>query len=622
MEAMRVLSKTNLISGRSIPHTILIPTSVREESNQLGLSHLPSLGKTSLFSLQRSLGSLRCRRSSRNFALKIDIHRESEKVKKERFNDYDIKGEVTLQKVSLFSVTDYSAAVADGVSELMGNRVYLQLVSSDQVDPETGSGKTVSEPAYLRWDSWGGPISGDTRYKITFKWNPALGLPGAFLIKNMHAREFFLKSLTIFIPGQGQIRFHCNSWISPSKPNENDRVFFANKAFLPEETPIGLRILREMDMKSLRGDGTGERKMGDLIYDYDVYNDLGQPDKSPQLRREVLGGSQDFPYPRRCRTGRPRIKTAPEFETRTSTNFVPPDERFPYSDFSDFGANTIIAFANMIIPTLVTVFDKAFKTMDEVNELYRSGLQIPENSHKLHRQHKSPLQIIQRLVEEVEDDIPFINFNRPQIVEADEYAWRDDEEFARQTLAGVNPMVIQCFQKFLPSGNLDEKVYGPQKSAITAQHIEKNIEGLSVDQALASKRLFIVDYYDAFTPYVERINKISDDVKTYASRTIFFLTTEGTLKPVAIELCLPPIDGNPAVRKVFTPGKHGTEEGALWQLAKTHAKSNDAGYHQLVSHWLRTHCVTEPFITDPPLPRYDGHQSSCPPEFDKCSRYY
>jgi len=65
---------------------------------------------------------------------------------------------------------------------------------------------------------------------------------------------------------------------------------------------------------------------------------------------------------------------------------------------------------------------------------------------------------------------------------------------------------------------------------------------------------------------------------------------------VAIELCLPPIDDQAAVRKVFTPGEHGTEEGALWQLAKAHAKVNDAGYHQLVSHWLTTHCVTEPFI--------------------------
>ncbi|KAH9326921.1 hypothetical protein KI387_007099, partial [Taxus chinensis] len=395
---------------------------------------------------------------------------------------------------------------------------------------------------------------------------------------------------------QGKVSFHCNSWIAPSPHTHNHRVFFANKSFLPEKTPVGLKKLRELDMELLRGDGTGERKVSDLIYDYDIYNDIAEPEKSPELQREVLGGSQDFPYPRRCRTGRPRVKTAPEFETRGSLNFIPPDERFPYTDLSDFGAHLLTSFANMIAPTLLNLFDNAFDSFDEVSELYRRGLKTRVNSRRSLRQNENPFRIIVGILDEVEDNIPIINFNRPQIVEADEFAWRKDEEFARQTLAGVNPIVIQCLQKFPPSGSLDENMYGQQKSAITAQHIEKRLEGLSVDQAAACKRLFILDYYDAFMPYVERINKISNDVKTYASRTLFFLTKEGTLSPVAIELCLPPIDENEAVRKVFTPAKDGTEEGALWLLAKAHVKSNDAGYHQLVSHWLRTHCITEPFI--------------------------
>ncbi|KAH9301257.1 hypothetical protein KI387_012840, partial [Taxus chinensis] len=58
---------------------------------------------------------------------------------------------------------------------------------------------------------------------IKLKWNSTLGFPGAFLIKNTHAREFFLKSLTTSIPGQGSVHFHCNSWISPSSINQNDR---------------------------------------------------------------------------------------------------------------------------------------------------------------------------------------------------------------------------------------------------------------------------------------------------------------------------------------------------------------------------------------------------------------
>ena len=77
------------------------------------------------------------------------------------------------------------------------------------------------------------------------------------------------------------------------------------QSYLPSETPSGVMKLREQELTILRGDGTGERKFSDRIYDYDVYNDIGDPDNSDDLARPVLGGKEN-PYPRRCRTGRPR----------------------------------------------------------------------------------------------------------------------------------------------------------------------------------------------------------------------------------------------------------------------------------------------------------------------------
>ena len=74
--------------------------------------------------------------------------------------------------------------------------------------------------------------------------------------------------------------------------------------YLPHETPAGQRILREKELRNLRGDGSSVRKLSDRIYDFATYNDLGNPDKGTDLARPILGGSEKYPYPRRCRTGR------------------------------------------------------------------------------------------------------------------------------------------------------------------------------------------------------------------------------------------------------------------------------------------------------------------------------
>lgn len=67
--------------------------------------------------------------------------------------------------------------------------------------------------------------------------------------------------------------------------------------------------MRKGELISLRGDGRGERKEWDRIYDYDYYNDLGNPDKGKKHVRPVLGGSDLHPFPRRLRTGRPPSNT-------------------------------------------------------------------------------------------------------------------------------------------------------------------------------------------------------------------------------------------------------------------------------------------------------------------------
>lgn len=81
-------------------------------------------------------------------------------------------------------------------------------------------------------------------------------------------------------------------------------LYYICQPYLPSATPAPLLKYREEELDNLKGDGKGKRKEWDRIYDYDVYNDLGNPDKDQNLTRPILGGSNKFPYPRRGRTGR------------------------------------------------------------------------------------------------------------------------------------------------------------------------------------------------------------------------------------------------------------------------------------------------------------------------------
>ncbi|CAN6309720.1 unnamed protein product [Urochloa humidicola] len=503
-----------------------------------------------------------------------------------------LKGTVVLVR------KNFSATVIDGISEFLGKRVTFQLISSNLVDPNNGNRGKVGAEANL--EQWLTPslTTGESKLGVTFDWEvKKLGVPGAIIVKNYHSAEFFLKTITLDnVPGRGKVTFVANSWVYPVGKYRYNRVFFSNDTYLPSQMPAALKPYRDDELRNLRGDDQqGPYEEHDRVYRYDVYNDLGEPDRNP---RPILGGStDDHPYPRRCRTGRKPTITDPNSESRLSLVeqiYVPRDERFGHLKMSDFLGYSIKAIARGIVLAVRTYVDTTpgeFDSFQDILNLYEGGIKLPKiQALEDMRKHIRP-QLVKDLLP-VGGDYLF-KLPIPQIIKEDKNAWRTDEEFARELLAGVNPMMIMRLTEFPPKSTLDPSKYGDQTSTITAEDIEKGLEGLTVQQALDGNRLYILDHHDRFMPFLIDVNNLEGNF-IYATRTLFFLRGDGRLSPLAIELSEPFIDGNltKAKSKVYTPGV----ETWVWQLAKAYVAVNDSGWHQLISHWLNTHAVMEPFV--------------------------
>lgn len=388
----------------------------------------------------------------------------------------------------------YATRALDDIGDLLGKTILLELVSSE-LDPKTG----LEKP---RVTGFAHKTLIEGRYEAKFQLPASFGPVGAVLVENEHHKEMFIKEIKL-ITGDDKstaITFDCHSWVHSKFDNPEKRVFFTVKSYLPSETPKGLKELRQKELQTLRGDGRGERKRFERVYDYDVYNDLGDPDKNPAHQRPVLGGNEKYPYPRRGRTGRDRTRKDPLSEKRNGHNYVPRDEQFSEVKQLTFGATTLRSGLHMVLPALKPILIKKelrFPHFPAIDSLYSDGIPLPPQTGI-----DSIRTIVPRVVKLVEDTTEHVlRFEVPQMVERDRFSWFKDEEFARQTLAGLNPLCIQLLTEFPIKSKLDPAVYGSPESAITREILEKGMNSnMTVEQALAAKRLFILDYHDVFLP--------------------------------------------------------------------------------------------------------------------------
>ncbi|CAA7015628.1 unnamed protein product [Microthlaspi erraticum] len=507
-------------------------------------------------------------------------HRVKGNIVKQEVKKVKVKGFITAQQRGIFRLSPLDDKVTEDVDDDddAGRSLLVELISAD-IDP----GKDpVEEYAQRVW------CSGlDEKYECVFDMPADFGTVGAIRIQNQNDRERFIKEMQLELPS-GPVTFTCNSWVSPKSVDPAKRIFFSNKSYLPWETPEPLKKLRKEELETLQGknrQSVGEFAKYERVYDYDVYNDLGDPDRDDELARPVLGGL-DHPYPRRCKTGREASDKDPSTEKRLEGIFenfyVPRDEEFSLATGIEFTGKTILAALPYYLRQLEAPIrdpNMPFPHFKAIENLFAYG-KLPKDAG---------------LFKLLAGAYKLLHFHPPALIKKDGFSWLRDEEFGRQTLAGLNPYCIQLVQEWPLKSKLDPAVYGDPNSLITQEVVEKELRGvMSVDEALKKKRLFMLDYHDLLLPYVNKVREL-DDTSLYASRTLFFLQDDSTLKPIAVELTCPPDADKPQWKQVFTPGYDATSSW-LWRLAKIHAVTHDVGYHQLISHWLRTHCCMEPYI--------------------------
>ncbi|KAG8062223.1 hypothetical protein GUJ93_ZPchr0003g18050 [Zizania palustris] len=393
---------------------------------------------------------------------------------------------------NVLSLNDVGASLLDGVAEFLGKGVTCQLISSTALDPNNGNrgGGSGGEPGAVAGPAAAGD-GGGSKFRVTFDWEvEKLGVPGAVIVKNNHGNEFFLKTITLDdVPGHaGHVVFVANSWVYPANKYRYNRVFFSNdvshhvymgarpclpiqdkyftcgrlwvQTYLPSQMPVALKPYRDDELRNLRGDDQqGPYQEHDRVYRYDVYNDPRRARRrqaAPRPRR-LPRHALSSPWPHRPQAHpnryavrvihRPdRQATDASSESRLSPLeqiYVPRDERFGHLKMADFLGYSIRAITEGIVPAIRTYVDLTpgeFDSFQDILNLYEGCLKLPNIPALKEIRKRFPLQLVKSLLPTGGDYI--LKLPIPQIIKEDKDAWRTDEEFAREVLAGVNPMMI------------------------------------------------------------------------------------------------------------------------------------------------------------------------------------
>ncbi|MBW4521290.1 MAG: lipoxygenase [Scytolyngbya sp. HA4215-MV1] len=151
-----------------------------------------------------------------------------------------------------------------------------------------------------------------------------------------------------------------------------------------------------------------------------------------------------------------------------------------------------------------------------------------------------------------------------------------DREFARQRLAGTNPMILHRVR------GAEQEILQPW--ATQPSYLLATGETIHLTEAAAQNRLFLAEY-----PLLSALTQTDLQAGRYVGspRALFFRSEQG-LYPVLVQL-------EPG-GKVFTPDGQTDD----WVRAKLYTQIADVTHHELIDHLCHTHLSMEAFAIATP----------------------
>ena len=223
---------------------------------------------------------------------------------------------------------------------------------------------------------------------------------------------------------------------------------------------------------------------------------------------------------------------------------IPPPDRPLSEQTMDVYKAGIDLFGNGFLKYLTSVGPLGFKTLEEYNDIFKLPNLIPTKGDQ--RKYVLP-----------------------------EDAWKDDQEFGRQRLAGLHPSMIKVC-KAIPCG-----------FHVTDADVKHALGGSTLEEALASGNLFICDY-EPMVPFAGKHVVNGEKRYVYAPFALFFASWDKNqrLAPIAVQVLREPD------ALVWT----SQDTPSDWVAAKFYVSNADFAVHQFRAHALWCHLAQEPIL--------------------------